>query len=213
LLVFGHAGLTLAAAACSENLIRRFGNAADGKKGHLLRTAVAAAKAVDYRLVLTGAFLPDIIDKPVWLLTRAGFQWDGRGYAHTFLANLILVLLGMALAARWNKFWLLTLSLCSLAHLVFDEMWLYPGTLWWPLFGGIERGSTSGWLRGMVDGLLSNPQVWVPEALGFGIVVLVAIRVVANRGAPGFFRRGAITWARKGHALKGSHADSQNGEA
>ena len=77
------------------------------------------------------------------------------------------LLLGLILATRRNKTWLLTISLCSFIHLVFDQMWLNPATLLWPLLGPIQRGATAGWFSALWHELISDPYVYASETVGF----------------------------------------------
>jgi inner membrane protein len=149
-------------------------------------------RSIDYRFVLLGSLLPDIIDKPIWIFTNANFPWNGRGYAHTFLFNFVLLIAGLILTTRWNKIWLLTISLCSFIHLVLDQMWLDPTTLWWPFLGPIQREATAGWLLSLWSELISNPYVYVSEAVGLIITLYIALRLVASRRGMHFLKTGDI---------------------
>ena len=56
------------------------------------------------------------------------------------------------------------------AHLVLDEMWLEPQTLWWPLLG-VEFPHYSGmdpvsWLEGLLHTIFTDPVVLLPELAG-----------------------------------------------
>lgn len=199
MLIFGHAGLTMAAAVLTQSL----GRGGDGRKHPYLSWFADNAARIDFRLVLIGALLPDIVDKPIWLVSASGFQWDGRGYAHSLLFNLALLLLGTAVAAKWKRLWLIVLALCSLGHLVLDQMWLLPNTLWWPLLGGIARESTRGWLSGMLANVLSNPAVWIPELAGFVVIVTAAARIAMDHGLSEFLKSGRMG-LRRPKASKGT---------
>ena len=41
--------------------------------------------SIDYRLVLIGSLLPDILDKPLWLIASGDIFLSGRTYGHTLL--------------------------------------------------------------------------------------------------------------------------------
>lgn len=105
---------------------------------------------IDYRLVLLGSLLPDIIDKSLWLLSHGNLFPSGRSYAHSFLFSLILFILGIVLL-RYRKPGLIVVSICSFSHLVLDEMWSSPVVLWWPIFGPIPRTTSTGWISGMLE--------------------------------------------------------------
>lgn len=145
---------------------------------------------IDYRVVLLGSLLPDIIDKPIFLLLGNSAFLSGRDYAHTLLFNLTL-LAGGLLLARTGKRWLLFLSLASLAHLVFDQIWLNMETMLWPLLGALTREETSIWMSGIWSGLLS-PGVYIPEITGLAILGLLAYRVIKMRSIRRFLLNGKI---------------------
>ena len=149
-------------------------------------------KSIDYRFVLLGSLLPDIIDKPMWLFTSNQFDWAGRGYAHTFLFNFFLLILGLILVTRWNKTWLITIALCSFIHLIFDQMWLNPTTLWWPLMGPISREATVGWLSSLTQRLKTNPYVYVSETAGFIITLYLSLRLVIQKRVTHFLKTGNL---------------------
>ena len=98
--------------------------------------------AIDHRLVVAGAVLPDLVDLP------SGGPW----IAHTLLASVVL-LLGIMLATRGRRLLrrqLLALPIGTFLHLVLDGAWADTGTFWWPAFGldlgegrlpSLERGA------------------------------------------------------------------------
>lgn len=91
-------------------------------------------RRIDYRVVLLGAILPDLIDKPLGqLLFREQFQ-TGRLFGHTLLF-ITVVLLGIQLTLRGEtaRRWFI-LPIAALIHLGVDGMWNQPLTLFWPLF-------------------------------------------------------------------------------
>jgi hypothetical protein len=83
--------------------------------------------ALDHRLVVAGALLPDVVD-----------LISGRpAYAHTLLAP-VAVLVVVMLATRGHRVVrrrLLALPIGMFLHLVLDGVWTKPGLLWWPFFG------------------------------------------------------------------------------
>ena len=83
--------------------------------------------AIDLRLVIAGALLPDVID--VW----TGHRW----IAHTVVASvalLTLVMLGTRGRRRLRR-QLLALPIGTFLHLVLDGMWTDRHVFWWPFFG------------------------------------------------------------------------------
>jgi len=148
--------------------------------------------SIDYRIVLLGSLLPDIIDQPLWFFVGGNFFSSGRGYGHTLLFNLALFICGLILV-RYRKSWLLIISLCSFMHLILDQMWRNLATLFWPLLGPIPEKETAGWLLNMIQRLFSCPEVYIPEIIGLVIVLLFAYKLVMRKGIIGFIRGGAIS--------------------
>ena len=97
----------------------------------------------DYRLVIVGALLPDLVDA----------VFGGSAVAHSVLGS--VVLLGVVMVAtigrRSLRRHLIALPIGTFLHLVFDGAFTRTQAFWWPLAGGslaeqplpvVERG---GW--------------------------------------------------------------------
>jgi membrane-bound metal-dependent hydrolase YbcI (DUF457 family) len=83
--------------------------------------------AFDYRMVVVGALLPDLVDAP----------FGGARWAHTLLGA-VVVLTVVMLATRGRRHVrrsLLAVPIGMFAHLVADGMWARTETFWWPFFG------------------------------------------------------------------------------
>lgn len=83
--------------------------------------------AIDYRLVVAGALLPDAVD----------VFWGGPRYVHTLafgVAILTAVMLGTR-GRRGLRRRLLALPIGLFLHLVLDAMWARTQVFWWPAFG------------------------------------------------------------------------------
>lgn len=91
--------------------------------------------SIDMRLLLVGSLLPDIIDKPVGMFFFRDSLSNGRIFCHTLLFLILVTVAGLYFYRRYSKTWLLAFSFGTLTHLVFDQMWRTPQTLFWPLFG------------------------------------------------------------------------------
>jgi hypothetical protein len=72
MLLFGHIGITLGVAWLIESKLK---------------------VKMDYRLIIIGSLLPDIIDKPVGMILLP--LNNGRVFGHTLLFILILLLIGL----------------------------------------------------------------------------------------------------------------------
>lgn len=112
--------------------------------------------AIDHRLVMVGAILPDVVDLP------AGGQWVG----HTVVASVVL-LVGIMLATTGRRLLrrqLLAVPIGTFLHLVLDGAWTDTETFWWPAFGlDLGEGGLPSIERGPLNVLL--------ELLGLGILV------------------------------------------
>ncbi len=96
--------------------------------------------AIDHRLVVAGALLPDVIDGltgGVWILHTLLFP----------IAALCLIMVVTVGQRRWRRR-LLTLPIGVFWHVIFDFVWADRSTFWWPLDGvdfvgdlpAVERG-------------------------------------------------------------------------
>ena len=121
--------------------------------------AVFKDPAIDHRMVIAGALLPDVLD--IWS--------GGRWIAHSVLfsiALLTIVMLGTR-GRRLLRRRLLALPIGTFLHLVLDGMWTDREVFWWPAFGSsfgdkalpsIERGWASVVLE--LVGLVALLWVW-----------------------------------------------------
>ena len=83
--------------------------------------------AIDHRLVVVGALLPDVLDA----------VFGGARLAHSLLGSVVL-LTGVMLGTRGRRLLrrrLLALPIGTFLHLVLDAMWTRQDVFWWPAFG------------------------------------------------------------------------------
>jgi len=88
--------------------------------------------AFDYRMVVVGALVPDLVDGP----------FGGARLAHTLVAA-VAVLTVVMLATRGHRHVrrsLLAVPIGMFAHLVADGMWARTEAFWYPAFGGPLTG-------------------------------------------------------------------------
>ena len=111
--------------------------------------------AFDYRMVIVGALVPDLLDAP----------FGGAGLAHTLLAAVaVLTVVMLATQGRRRlRLSLLAVPIGMFAHLVADGMWARTEAFWWPFFGRNLEGR----LPGLDHGLLI---LLVEELAGFLVV-------------------------------------------
>jgi hypothetical protein len=85
-------------------------------------------RAIDHRVLVAGALLPDVVDAP----------FGGARVGHTVLASALLLTVVMlatpgrrAARRRW-----LALPIGTFVHLLADGIWARPSSFWWPFLGG-----------------------------------------------------------------------------
>ena len=205
MLALAHSGITLGVAAILSSIQRSHpGSVVEvarrpGKRWlpHSLSSAMqrvsspllSLAERIDIRLLLIGALLPDIIDKPLGLLL---FE-NGRVFAHTLLFWLLLTAGALYYYLGSRRSWLLVLSFGTFCHLVLDQMWLTPKTLLWPAFGfSFPREDAAGWLSSILQGLVTKPELYVTELVGGVILIWFAGILLGRKKTLQFIKTGKV---------------------
>ncbi len=176
MLFFGHLGVTAGVVRVVQALAVRTPSpaAASPQKPNSWSRFQSKFAALDYRFLLLGSLLPDIIDKPVWYFTGPNFPWDGRGYAHSFLFSLTLLIAGFVVNARAHRTWLLVVSTGSFFHLLEDQMWRFnPTALWWPFLGSVTHSESEGFLGHLEHNLVADPYTGIAELVGLAIILVL----------------------------------------
>ncbi len=210
MLLFGHIGITLASAALGFGLREKFrrgitedglgeisptrdshsSNEQPGSKASFFRSL---ANRVDIRFLLLGSILPDIIDKPIGVYFFRETFSNGRIFSHTLLFLVFITVVGLILKRYSGKTWALVLSFGTLLHLILDQMWREPKTLFWPIFGiGFEKIETAYWLGNVLQALLEKPEVYVPEIIGFIVFIWFVWELLQRRAIIRFLRQGRV---------------------
>lgn len=205
MLFFAHCGITLGTVAALDYARRSLHKPAQLAVGHDNPTSAKASNpghgaslnAVDYRLVLLGGILPDVIDKPLGTLFASTFG-SGRLFCHSLLFVLLITLFGLYLYRR-GKLWLLTIAFGCAIHLALDEMWLMPRTFVWPLYGlSFEKLDPESYVWSLdyvgmlINWLFTDPHVLVPEIVGTVILLGLVWRLVRGKKVHHFIRVGTI---------------------
>ncbi len=208
MLALGHSGLTLGAAVLLAGALsgKRFSKANQNRDGESTSPSSEAptssskvsrldslATRFDIRLLLIGSLLPDIIDKLVGqVLFRDTFS-NGRIFSHTLLFLILLTVAGLYFYRRRSQTGLLALAFGTMTHLIFDQMWHVPQTLFWPLFGfALVKIDLSNWIPGMFLAMLTQPTVYVPELAGGAILAWFAWTLLRRKKIYAFIRYGRI---------------------
>lgn len=195
----GHAGLTVAAVFAANFLLvrirrvvsrRRYRGPAPVNSFEPRQSATPAGRIrgwpIDYRLVIVGSLLPDLLDKSFGLLFLPEiFNPSGRLIGHTLMFHIFLIGFSLftTLSVRFAQSPGLSLfSLASVGHLIMDRMWESPRTLYWPVyglaFGGAEFDLSPDWLQWIQIG---GASIFLD---GTGALVLVLFALwICRRGA------------------------------
>jgi inner membrane protein len=186
MLLFAHTGIVLGAATVISGAI--------SSRKEKLPWFVALGRYLDVRLLMVGAMLPDIIDKPVGdFLFRKTFE-NGRIFSHTLLFLVLLTASGLILYRAKRKVWMLTLAAGDFMHLALDQMWGVPQTLFWPLKGWqfpFEVLEGFGW--SIWDALISYPTVYIPEIIGLAILLWYGVTALKRKQFGAVLKTGGIS--------------------
>lgn len=128
--------------------------------------------SMDLRVLVLGAVLPDLIDKPIGSVFFTSYFGTGRIYAHTLLFAVAVLFGVMAVTRRGSaarKRWM-ALPIGVFLHLLLD-MPLDSATLWWPALGLEFPSFAKGALVDLVAYLLRSPWVVAQELLGLGYLI------------------------------------------
>jgi inner membrane protein len=135
LFIFGHAGLTIAAARALD-------------------------RDVDLRWAAVLALGPDLLDKPLSRLIPELVNHNTRSFGHTLLFSVLILTAALIWKRRFKP--ALVLWACYAGHFVLDGMWrnTNPAILFWPALGGFPpniRGPRLSWyMAAMVAGELAG---------------------------------------------------------
>lgn len=90
-------------------------------------------RRIDYRYVLVGSILPDVVDGALGTFLFEGPA--GRWIAHSVLAAVVVTVLILVTLRGGRRQSFFGIGVGWLLHLVADGMWLAPQTFLWPAFG------------------------------------------------------------------------------
>lgn len=150
-------------------------------------------RCIDYRVVMLGAILPDLIDKPIGVIFSERFDTT-RLFAHTLLFTVVLLLaVQLTLRGKMARTWFI-LPIASALHLVFDAMWNHPVTLFWPFFTTSFPASGGTWLDPFLHPF-EHPIKWLMELSGAMLVLYFgwAYRLHDKPRLAAFLKSGRLT--------------------
>lgn len=199
----GHLGITLATVKVSMVILDRLQEASTALEPKKAETAVhnpsdashPLASAIDYRLLLLGAILPDLIDKPLGKVFLREQLANGQIFSHTLLFTLLLLHIGFLLSGQGRRTFL-SLFIGVSFHLAGDIVWLSRGTLLWPLYGwafpkGVPLGVAET-TRGYLSTLATTPVLLGLEAIGGMILLATILSLLPRARWKSFVKRGNL---------------------
>jgi hypothetical protein len=133
------------------------------------------ARRIDYRVVLLGAVISDVVDKPIGRIFFEDYFESGRLYGHTLLvATVLLLTIQLTLRGATARRWFI-LPICMLIHQVLDAMWDSPIAWFWPLFGSkFPPDPKDNYWWEVLTRPLDHPWVLVQEAVGLALLIYLA---------------------------------------
>ncbi len=135
----------------------------------LITYVTLGRRRIDYRYVLLGAVLPDLVDGLLGLFLFEGPA--GRWVAHSFLA-VIVVALGIVLFfSGERRLAVFGIAVGWLLHIVGDGMWQAPLTLLWPAFGfRFSDSPAEPYSWDLLTDPLAHLSTWGAELVGIAIL-------------------------------------------
>ena len=156
MLIFGHIGLTIAIVYTFQRI--RF-----------------PGLDLDYRLVILGSLLPDIIDKPIGYIIFQKYYENGWLYGHSLLFSLVLIILCYSAATKY-----LVLGFSTLLHLIEDGVIVHMlRTFLWPLLGwdfSKDGEFTSRWIEHIISSLYTDQYIQITEITGLIVISYLILR-------------------------------------
>jgi inner membrane protein len=184
-LLFGHAGITLGVATVLTHAIDKKRN----ESGWL----ASLSRYLDIRWLLVGSMLPDIIDKPVGLYFFRDTFNNGRIFSHTLLFLILISAGGFFLWKKYHHVWMVSLAAGTLMHLILDESWLAPATLFWPLLGlTFPKIELEYWLDNILKALFTAPKIYITELIGLIIITWCGVVIIRKKNTGNFLKYGKV---------------------
>ncbi|MEX0799620.1 MAG: metal-dependent hydrolase [Dehalococcoidia bacterium] len=185
----GHVGLTWGGAVLLVEVARRLPDRRDAA-GHRGRIDL------DYRFVILGSLLPDLLDKPLGVYLFPEALGSGRAFGHSLLFLALLAGSALVLRGSWRRALASTAFGCAV-HLPLDRLWAEPETLAWPLLRRTAPPEdVQGWAGQMLQLLAADPLVYMPEIVGGVIVTALAALLLRRGGARELLRSGRLSFGR-----------------
>jgi hypothetical protein len=147
---------------------------------------------IDPMFLAIGALIPDLIDKPLGRIIFAHSIANGRIIGHTLFFSIFIFMIGLYLYEKKTDLRVLSLATGSFFHLIEDQMWNTPKTLFWPIFGlhfpkgSIDNTGIMSIINEIISGMenvftLHLSPAYIPELLGFVVIVVLTLHWLIKR--------------------------------
>jgi inner membrane protein len=167
-----------------------------GYSGTLGIFCTELADKVDYRLILVGSLLPDFIDKPLGNIFLSHIFANGRIFAHTLLFLFLILALAIILFQTRKQVWVFYLLFGTMTHFLLDQIWLTPGTLFWPSLGSTFMKYPEMDIITLIiswhNGLITEPVTYIGETVGCISLIFFGIKILVQKQVKAFLLRGTI---------------------
>ncbi len=175
MLIFGHTGVTFGIFFIFSYFAPRLKN------------------IIDPKYLAIGALLPDLVDKPLGMIIFASTISNGRMISHTLVFSFTLFLIGLYLQNKGCDFRVTALASGSFFHIMEDQMWNTPQTLFWPLLGwSFPKDQITDGLAFLLMLLKESfipefsqgfipENTFIPEIIGMIVIVILALNWFKNK--------------------------------
>lgn len=177
----------------SGGLISGLSEAHDGGVGGTRgRVADRLVTRIDYRLILLGALIPDLIDKPLIFLVDPDFINSSlRSVGHSLVGAVVMLAVVWIVTRRWQGASVSSFGFALGLHLLMDRMWEMPEVLLWPMLGRMLPAQDipfSHWFRIHFEQFPTTPS----DLIGIALLVLFVAQVLRSRGVLRLLKTGQL---------------------
>lgn len=192
--LLAHTGITLGVAWAIEEAVNYRRESDVPAEGPVDGPVARPPLRVDYRFIVLGALLPDIIDKPLGLILLPGLA-SGRIFLHTLLFLSLTLLAAVVIYRQQRSPWGFYIAFGVLMHFVMDAIWTEPLTFYWPILGPFKSypGMTFTWmLQNWIQSLIKESRLYIAETAGFLILLFFTVKLIIQKQVKAFVLHGKL---------------------
>lgn len=152
-----------------------------------------ALQRVDYRFLLLGSILPDLIDKPLGYLFSAKHEIGGKSYGHSLLFLLLLSIISVVQQRKKNRTPIWFLFIGTIAHDIADTMWHFPKIFFDPIYQWkMATPPYEAWQEFFNFRTIHIRQLFAFEIIGGSILLYFFIKLVLHNKISHFIKTGEL---------------------